>query len=188
MTPTDVLEKYEKVQRLYQHATTDGEKQAAFAQMQRMESKHPTLKQDLARKNARQNPPPPQPEKRDWWDVYAEQQKAKSWRTYVDQFSHAAAGAFSWASQFASTAFGLREARLLAYQHTTLKIKKNSTGSMTTNIRITPEMLHHMKSVMNADRLEAYCTALAERLGNELYHQLAEELDIPIEYEENDEQ
>ena len=185
MTPQDVLERYKKVKTLHEQATTPGEKQAAFTQMQRMEQKYPSLKQDLNKESARKNPPPP--DKKDWWEVYEEQQRAKSWRGYVDQFSNAAAGAFSWASQFASAAFGLREARVLAYNHTTLKVKKNNTGSITANVRLTPEVVNHMHSVMNAERLETYCTAVAERLGNELFHKLAEELNIHVEYEESDE-
>ena len=179
MTPDHVLEKYRKIKNLYESATVEGEKQAAFNQMVRLEKKHPTIKEETSIaeevEQARANPHS-SPEGRHWSDVYKEQQKKNSWREYMDQFSQAATNAFGWASEFASAAFGVREARVLAEQHTGVKTKTNGTGSVTCNVRITPTVVTHMASVMNDERLQAYCTTVGERVASELYHHLANEL------------
>ena len=189
MTPDHVLEKYRKIKNLYESATVEGEKQAAFNQMLRLEGKHPTIKQEAAIADEVENPkvnPHSAPEGRHWSDVYKEQQNQNSWRGYANQFSQAATSAFGWASQFASAAFGLREARVLAEQHTAVKTKTNGTGSVTCNVRITPNTVTHMSSVMNDERLQAYCTTVGERVASELYHHLANELGWEFE-EDSDE-
>ena len=179
MTPDHVLEKYRKIKKLYDSATVEGEKQAALNQMRRLERKHPTIKEEAFVAEQAEEPqvnPHSTPEGRHWSDVYTEQQNQRSWKEYVNQFSQAATSAFGWASQFASTAFGLREARVLAEQHTSVKTKTTGTGSVTSNVRITPNVVAHMKAVMDDDRLQAYCTTVGERVASDLYHHLLVEL------------
>ena len=58
---------------------------------------------------------------------------------------------------------------------------------MTSNVRITPNIVTHMASVMDDERLQAYCTTVGERVASELYHHLADELGWEYEEDSNEE-
>ena len=190
MTPQSAIDRYLKVLALANQGV-GGERDAAKATLERMEKRYPNIKMEAhvhVQASQHTNPSPhSSPEGRHWSDVYKEQQQERSWRDYIDQLSKAATDAFGWASQFASTAFGVREARVLAENHTTIRVKQNNTGSVTTTIRIPPEIKMRMDSVMDDERLQVFCSALAERFGNELYTHLYYELGLDEQEETDDE-
>ena len=150
-----------------------GEKKTAQSLLNRMERKHPGLKK--AAESEEEKEIPAEPDRPHWSDLWKKQQEARSWQDHVKNFTHAASGAFEWASQFAGEAFSVHEAQRLAQNYVKITPKDHQTGALACNIRIPPHVAHRIYHQFTDEQLTVFVNTLAQRMASELFFHIAGE-------------
>ena len=168
-----VLDKYLKVKALAERGE-GGEKKTAQDLLKRMERKHPGLKEAAETEESREDTPP-EPERPHWSDLWRQQQEAKSWQDHVKNFTHAASGAFEWASHFAGEAFSVHDAQRLAQNHVKITPKDHQTGALACNIRIPPAVAQRIYQQFTDEQLTVFVNTLSQRMASELFFHIAGE-------------
>ncbi len=172
------LDRYIKVQKLAQESPNEGERAAARKTLERWDNQWRLKGIDIAKEatiwNGLQDTTT-ENKSRHWSDVYAEQQARKNadWKDKFTQWGQAASSAFSWAADMASQAFSAQEAKTLATEdsYTRIQVKTNPTGSMSVNIRVSPETVGYLHQLSEEQKI-AYVNTVAQRVASDLFHRL----------------
>ena len=172
------LDRYIKVRKLAMESPNEGERTAAQRTLQRWDDQWRLKGINIAKEAAIWSglqDTEPQESSRHWSDVYAEQQTRKQddWKQKFNQWGQAASSAFSWAADVASHAFAAQEARVLATEdaYTRIQVKTNPTGSMSINIRVSPETIGYLHQLSEEQKI-AYVNTLGQRVANDLFDRL----------------
>lgn len=182
-TSDKVLERYVMLRRLARQGV-GGEKDNAQRIMQRMRNEHPNIDREadvweraMGQDSGTQQPPPePEDNRPHWGDLYQRQQRERQeaqWKQRFTQWGQAASSAFSWAADVASQAFAANEARILATEntYTNIQIRRNTSGSMTFNVRLTPETLSYLQG-LSEEQQSVYANTVAQRLANDIFNNI----------------
>lgn len=167
-----ILEKYRKVKALAERGE-GGEKKTAQKVLSRMERNYPGIKEEASAEEEI----PPEPNRPHWSDLWKKQQDSRSWQDHVKNFTHAASGAFEWASHFAGEAFSVHEAQRLAQHHVKITPKDHQTGALACNIRIPPEVAQRVYQQFTDEQITVFVNTLSQRMASELFFHIVGEED-----------
>ena len=182
MIPERMLDRYVKVRRLAERGQA-GERLSAQRVLAKLEKEYPNIRAKAEEWERLTEGDVPDPEPRQnydepphWSDVYQQQQTQKrnaQWKQKFTEWGQSASNAFSWMADMASQAFSAQEARVLATEnkYTKIQVRHNESGSVTLNVRITPE-LHNYLAALNEEQQAVYANTVAQRVAADLYSML----------------
>lgn len=173
--PDNVIEKYIKIRKLSQGGVS-GERDMALRIMQKMQREYPNIEHtanawETMNGDGFMQDEESEEEREHWSDVYRNQQKQKKqWDTAFSEWGEKVSNAFSWATDFASNAFGTLGARNMALDNSmsTLSMRLNPTGSLSVSVNIKQQALDHLVRMSDEQRA-VFCNTIAQRISNELY-------------------
>jgi hypothetical protein len=177
MIPEKMLVRYIKVRRLAEQGA-DGEKQAAQRVLTKLEKEYSNIRLEAKTwerltEGEVEDPEPPVEEPPHWSDVYHRQQSEQrqaQWRDKFSEWGQSASQAFSWVAGMATNAFSAHEARTLAEEngYTRIQVRHNESGSITLNVRLTPE-LHNYLTALSEEQKAVYANTVGQRVAADLY-------------------
>ena len=178
--PEKDLDRFIKVRRLTK-SNQEGERDAALRLLERWRNEW-RLKgvniddqADIHERLTEGSVDDPSEEPPHWSDVYNQQQSEREaeWKQRFSQWGQAATSAFSWAANVASQAFAAQEARVLATEdiYTRIQVRQNPSGSMSLNVRVSPETLAFLDRLSDEQKI-AYVNTVAQRVASDLYHKI----------------
>ena len=177
MIPERMLDRYIKVKRLAERGQ-GGEQAAAKRVLVKLESEFPNIAKEAAvweklTEGDIEDPEPPPEEPPHWSDIYQQQQRQhrqNEWKRKFNEWGQTASSAFNWVAGMATQAFSSAEARTLATEnsYTRVQVRHNDSGSVTLNIRITPE-LHNYLIALSEEQKAVYANTVGQRIAADLY-------------------
>ena len=177
MTPEKMLDRYIKVRRLAEQGS-EGEKQAAQRVLSKLEAQYPNIRTEAETwerltEGDLDDPTPPPQEPPHWSDIYQRQQKEqrqKEWKSKFNEWGQTASSAFSWVAGMASNAFSAQAARTLAIDngYTRIQVRHNESGSVTLNVRLTPELQTYL-TALSEEQKAVYANTVGQRIAADLY-------------------